>query len=148
MLVGSCRQVVGVGEGVTTLGEGDRVAIEPGVPCWQHHMCRIGRYNLDPNIRFFATPPDDGSLCQVSLQLAWAVSYRMFQFPGHSDVLGTVREATHGACCSARVVRCLRLAACVCAFRAVEGYLVQIWTLCSLCPTPGGRCGRTGAEEA
>lgn len=30
--------------------------------------CREGRYNLDPDIRFFATPPHHGSLAQVLSQ--------------------------------------------------------------------------------
>ena len=41
---------------------GDRVAIEPGVPCRHCHFCKEGRYNLCPDIAFCATPPFDGSL--------------------------------------------------------------------------------------
>ena len=44
---------------------GDRVALEPGVPCWSNKACREGRYNLCPDIKFFATPPHHGSLMQV-----------------------------------------------------------------------------------
>jgi len=51
-----------VGEGVTHLKPGDRVAIEPGVPCRFCEHCRSGRYNLCPDISFLATPPYDGSL--------------------------------------------------------------------------------------
>jgi hypothetical protein len=38
------------------------------------HACREGRYNLDPGIKFFATPPHHGSLAQVggaSSVLSW-----------------------------------------------------------------------------
>lgn len=54
--------VVGLGDGVTTLRVGSRVAIEPGVPCWTSGAAKEGRYNLDPDIKFSATPPVHGSL--------------------------------------------------------------------------------------
>ena len=59
--------VVAVGAGVDNLREGDRVAIEPGVPRLStpasHYYMKRGRYNLCPDIFFFATPPDHGSFC-------------------------------------------------------------------------------------
>ncbi|KAK9881030.1 hypothetical protein WA026_014372 [Henosepilachna vigintioctopunctata] len=58
----SSGMVVGVGKNVKHLKEGDRVAIEPGVPCGQCNFCKGGRYNLCPEIFFCATPPDDGNL--------------------------------------------------------------------------------------
>ena len=51
-----------VGPGVTSLSEGDRVAIEPGISCRSCNICLRGRYNLCPQMKFFATPPVDGSL--------------------------------------------------------------------------------------
>lgn len=51
-----------VGEGVTTLKKGDRVAIEPGVPCRMCNYCKTGRYNLCLDMKFCATPPYDGNL--------------------------------------------------------------------------------------
>jgi len=54
--------VESVGEGVTHLKAGDRVAIEPGVPCRHCLHCRSGKYNLCQQIQFLATPPFDGSL--------------------------------------------------------------------------------------
>ncbi|XP_033633795.1 sorbitol dehydrogenase-like [Asterias rubens] len=54
--------VSALGEGVTSLKVGDRVAIEPGVPCRMCSFCKEGRYNLCPDIVFCATPPVDGSL--------------------------------------------------------------------------------------
>eukprot|EP00877_Chromochloris_zofingiensis_P014657 jgi/Chrzof1/9445/Cz04g03110.t1 len=53
-----------VGAGVTHLRVGDPVALEPGVPCWACKASREGRYNLDPSIQFFATPPVHGSLAR------------------------------------------------------------------------------------
>lgn len=52
--------VVEVGEGVTHLSVGDRVALEPGKTCGHCEFCRTGRYNLCPDVIFFATPPVDG----------------------------------------------------------------------------------------
>jgi L-iditol 2-dehydrogenase len=56
--------VVAVGEGVTNVVVGDRVAIEPSVPDWTCAQCRAGRYHLCPNLQFLATPPFDGALVQ------------------------------------------------------------------------------------
>lgn len=60
----SAGTVSHVGQGVTTLKAGDRVALEPGIPCWAHHHSREGRYNLDPGMKYFATPPHHGSLAE------------------------------------------------------------------------------------
>lgn len=49
-----------LGEGVTGLAVGDRVAIEPTNPCGECEFCRAGRFNVCPNVRFFGTPPVDG----------------------------------------------------------------------------------------
>ncbi|WIA20572.1 hypothetical protein OEZ85_004961 [Tetradesmus obliquus] len=64
MVIGheSSGVVAAVGPGVTRLAVGDRVALEPGAPCWHCKAAREGRYNLDPDIQFFATPPVHGSL--------------------------------------------------------------------------------------
>lgn len=53
-----------VGEGVSNLKVGDRVAIEPGVPCRTCKNCKIGRYNLCPDMKFCATPPVHGNLAK------------------------------------------------------------------------------------
>jgi L-iditol 2-dehydrogenase len=50
--------------GVKNLKPGDRVAIEPGVPCRVCTNCRSGNYNLCADVQFLATPPYDGSLAQ------------------------------------------------------------------------------------
>jgi L-iditol 2-dehydrogenase len=56
--------VVAVGSAVTRLAVGDRVALEPGVPCRRCRTCLSGRYNLCPNVFFMATPPDDGAFAE------------------------------------------------------------------------------------
>jgi L-iditol 2-dehydrogenase len=43
---------------------GQRVALEPGVPCGHCAECRHGRYNLCTEVRFFATPPIDGAFAR------------------------------------------------------------------------------------
>jgi len=60
----SSGQVVKTGAKVSNLAVGDRVALEPGIPCRRCELCRDGRYNLCPDVRFCATPPIDGTLCQ------------------------------------------------------------------------------------
>ena len=60
----SAGVVEAVGAAVTTLRPGDRVSLEPGVPCRRCAACKSGRYNLCPDVRFFATPPIDGSLAR------------------------------------------------------------------------------------
>ena len=52
--------VVEVGKKVTHLKVGDRVALEPGKTCGHCEFCKTGRYNLCPDVVFFATPPVDG----------------------------------------------------------------------------------------
>ena len=52
--------VVEVGENVKDLKVGDRVALEPGKTCGHCEFCKTGRYNLCPDVVFFATPPVDG----------------------------------------------------------------------------------------
>jgi L-iditol 2-dehydrogenase len=52
--------VVEVGGDVKHLKAGDRVALEPGKTCGYCEFCREGKYNLCPDVIFFATPPVDG----------------------------------------------------------------------------------------
>ncbi|MCI8928813.1 MAG: NAD(P)-dependent alcohol dehydrogenase [Lachnospiraceae bacterium] len=52
--------VVEVGRNVKHLKAGDRVALEPGKTCGHCEFCKAGRYNLCPDVVFFATPPVDG----------------------------------------------------------------------------------------
>ena len=56
--------VAALGAAVTDLQVGQRVSIEPGVPCRHCPQCLAGRYNLCPDVRFFATPPYDGAFSQ------------------------------------------------------------------------------------
>jgi L-iditol 2-dehydrogenase len=57
----SAGRVVALGSDVSKHAVGDRVTLEPGVPCGRCRECRAGRYNLCRDVRFFATPPIDGA---------------------------------------------------------------------------------------
>ena len=57
--------VEAVGDDVDRARVGQRVSIEPGVPCRACEQCLGGRYNLCPDMRFHATPPVDGSLAEL-----------------------------------------------------------------------------------
>ncbi|KAL7811177.1 GroES-like protein [Trichoderma aethiopicum] len=54
--------VLKCGEGVTHLKPGDRVAIEPGVPCGQCFLCLDGRYNLCEDVKFSGVYPHAGTI--------------------------------------------------------------------------------------
>ena len=54
--------VIEVGPEVTTLAVGDRVCMEPGIPDPNSKAARMGMYNIDPAVRFWATPPIHGIL--------------------------------------------------------------------------------------
>jgi len=57
-------EVVETGPGVEKLKVGDRVAIEPGVPCEKCKYCKSGRYNLCPEVRFLADSLTDGAFVE------------------------------------------------------------------------------------
>ncbi|WP_138310798.1 NAD(P)-dependent alcohol dehydrogenase [Clostridium sp. 1001271B_150615_H5] len=50
-------RVVEVGKKVEGIVPGDRVALEPGVPCQTCEFCMSGRYNLCPDVRFLGARP-------------------------------------------------------------------------------------------
>lgn len=54
--------VVETGPEVTSLKVGDRVCMEPGIPDPNSKATRLGIYNVDPAVRFWATPPVHGVL--------------------------------------------------------------------------------------
>jgi D-xylulose reductase len=54
--------VVEVGPNVKTLAVGDRVCMEPGIPDLSSRATRLGLYNVDPAVVFWATPPVHGVL--------------------------------------------------------------------------------------
>lgn len=54
--------VIETGYLVSSLQIGDRVCMEPGIPDANSRAAQIGMYNIDPNVRFWATPPIHGIL--------------------------------------------------------------------------------------
>ncbi|KAL2542022.1 Sorbitol dehydrogenase [Abeliophyllum distichum] len=54
-----------IGSQVKSLAVGDRVALEPGICCRKCSICKNGRYNLCPEMKFFGSPPTNGSLANL-----------------------------------------------------------------------------------
>lgn len=71
--------IAAVGSDVDPKRVGQRVAVEPQRPCRECEQCLAGRYNLCPNIEFYATPPIDGAFAEfVKIQDSFA-----FEIPDH-----------------------------------------------------------------
>jgi len=51
-------EVVSIGNKVTNVKVGDKVNIEPGVPCGKCRFCLEGKYNICPDVDFMATQPN------------------------------------------------------------------------------------------
>jgi len=54
--------IIETGKKVSHLKTGDRVCMEPGIPNLESEQSRLGIYNLDPEVKFWATPPIHGCL--------------------------------------------------------------------------------------
>ena len=54
--------IIEIGSEVVHLAVGQRVCMEPGIPDPTSRASRLGHYNLDPAVRFWATPPIHGCL--------------------------------------------------------------------------------------
>jgi len=57
-------EVAEVGEEVSRIRTGQRVVIEPGFVCGKCFYCRLGRYNLCREVRFYGTPPFHGAFAE------------------------------------------------------------------------------------
>jgi len=68
--------IIEVGSAVTQLKVGDRVCMEPGIPRLDSPATLRGLYNLDPSVRFWATPPIHGCLTGSVVHPA-AFTYRL-----------------------------------------------------------------------
>jgi D-xylulose reductase len=68
--------VVEVGSEVRNLAVGDRVCMEPGVPDLSSRASKLGLYNVDPSVRFWATPPIHGVLAPFAIHPA-AFTYKL-----------------------------------------------------------------------
>lgn len=64
--------VVGIGSKVKKIKVGDRVCIEPGVPCGKCRFCLEGKYNICPDVDFMATQPNyRGALTNYLVHPEW-----------------------------------------------------------------------------
>lgn len=61
-VVGVVREV---GSDVTGLAPGDRVTVEPTLPCWRCKQCRAGRTNLCENLDFFGCGHAQGGMAEL-----------------------------------------------------------------------------------
>jgi D-xylulose reductase len=68
--------IVEVGDAVTSLKIGDRVCMEPGIPNLASRAAKLGIYNVDPAVTFWATPPVHGILTPYIVHPA-AFTYRL-----------------------------------------------------------------------
>jgi L-iditol 2-dehydrogenase len=53
-------EVAALGPGVTGWKVGERVAVDPTMPCGECHFCRQGLIHVCPSVNFCGTPPTDG----------------------------------------------------------------------------------------
>jgi len=84
----SAGRIEAIGSGVSDFTTGDRVTIEPGIPCGTCQACRSGEYNLCLDVEFMSTPGTDGALVEY---VVWPAE---FVHPLPSDV-----TMTEGALC-------------------------------------------------
>ena len=68
--------VIETGANVETFKVGDRVCMEPGVPNLSSRATKLGIYNVDPDVRFWATPPVHGVLAPYAVHPA-AFTYKL-----------------------------------------------------------------------
>ncbi len=65
-----------IGSDVTHLKVGDRVCMEPGIPDPTSRAAKLGIYNVDPAVTFWATPPVHGCLTPEVIHPA-AFTYKL-----------------------------------------------------------------------
>lgn len=68
--------IVETGVNVSTFKVGDRVCMEPGVPNLSSRATKLGIYNVDPDVSFWATPPVHGVLAPYAVHPA-AFTYKL-----------------------------------------------------------------------
>jgi D-xylulose reductase len=68
--------IVEIGKDVTHFKVGDRVCMEPGVPNMTSRASKLGIYNVDPSVTFWATPPVHGILAPFAVHPA-AFTYKL-----------------------------------------------------------------------
>lgn len=127
--------VAALGEGTTDHRVGDRIVIEPGIPCGHCAWCRNGRYNLCPDVVFLSAPPVNGTFCDyltvradAVLQMPEGLSFRDAALVEPAAVaVHAVKRARFAAGASALVVGAGPIGLLVIqAFRAAGGGPVTV----------------------
>jgi L-iditol 2-dehydrogenase len=62
----SCGVVVRASVLRPDIREGQRVVIEPGIPCMRCELCKRGRYNLCRDVVFMSAPPINGTFAEYA----------------------------------------------------------------------------------
>ena len=75
--------VEAVGEDVTGLEAGDKVSIEPGIPCWKCEFCRRGDYHLCAQVQFMSVPGVIGAFQEY---VAWPANM-VYKLPDNMDTV-------------------------------------------------------------
>jgi L-iditol 2-dehydrogenase len=73
----SAGEVVACGALVRDLSPGDRVALEPGIPCGACEQCKRGRYNLCPSVYFMGSAPNQHGAFREYLTWDPRMAYRL-----------------------------------------------------------------------
>lgn len=60
-----CGTVEAVGPAVTAAVVGQRVTLEPFLPCWECKQCLAGRQNICERLRFFGCAHDQGGMAEL-----------------------------------------------------------------------------------
>lgn len=53
-------EIAAMGDNVKNFTIGQKVVVEPGIPCGHCEYCRQGRYNICKDMKFLSCPPNDG----------------------------------------------------------------------------------------
>lgn len=69
-------RIIQAGDDVNHLSVGDRVCMEPGIPNLSSKASKLGKYNVDPSVEFWATPPIHGCLTPQVIHPA-AFTYKL-----------------------------------------------------------------------
>ena len=101
--------IVAVGDAVSSARVGQRVSVEPQRPCRLCDQCKAGRYNLCPQMTFYATPPIDGAFCgYVTIQDDFAHSVPESLTDEATALLEPLSVAV-AACRKAQITRASRM---------------------------------------
>jgi L-iditol 2-dehydrogenase len=92
------------GSAVTTFKAGDRVVIEPGIPCGHCGYCKSGRYNLCKDVVFLSAPPINGTFCDyvaIRSDMVYKIPNTLsFERAALAEPTAVAVHAVNRACCA------------------------------------------------